>query len=74
MDLVWNLGQTVQSTKAITSTEKKKARVNLPSQMAVSTRESSDKMRYAVWEDTTGQMVSNMRGNGVIIKCMAREL
>jgi hypothetical protein len=42
--------------------------------MAVSIKESSDKMRYAVWEDTIGQMVSSMKVSGVITKCMEREL
>lgn len=42
--------------------------------MAVSIKESSDKMRYAVWEDTIGQMVNNMKVNGVITKCMVKEL
>jgi hypothetical protein len=52
--------------------EKKKGKVNLPLRMAVSIRESSDKMRYVVWEDITGQMESNMKDNGVTIKCMGR--
>ena len=68
----WNLGLTVPNMRAIILTEKKKAKVNLLSLMAVSTKGSSDKMKYAAWEDIIGQMVSNMKVNGVTIKCMGR--
>ena len=62
----------VQNMKAIILTEKKKAKVNLLSLMVVSTKGSSDKMKYVAWEDIIGQMVSNMKVNGVTIKCMVR--
>ena len=42
--------------------------------MEVIMRENSNKMKYVDMEIITGQMVNNMKENGVIIKCMAREL
>lgn len=40
--------------------------------MEAFTKESSSRMKYADMESTIGQMVNNMMGNGVIIKCMER--
>ena len=42
--------------------------------MAVSIKESSDKMKYVGWEDIIGQMESNMKVNGAITKCTEKEL
>ena len=74
MGLVWSLGQTVLNTKVIILTVKKKERENLRLQMAVITKESLNKMKYADTENTIGPMVSNTMVNGVTIKCMEKEL
>ena len=41
--------------------------------MVATMKENSNKMKYVDTESTTGQMVSNMMDNGVIIKCTEKE-
>lgn len=53
---------------------RKKERVNLLLLMEVTMKENSNKMKYVGMEIITGQMVNNMKENGVIIKCMEKEL
>ena len=73
MVMVRNPGPMVQSMKETTSTAKKKAREGLLSQMAVSTRESFNKMRSVDSESTPGLMAKCMKENGVTTKCMEKE-
>jgi hypothetical protein len=42
--------------------------------MEVTMRVNSNKMKYVDMETITGQTVNNMKVNGVIIKCMEKEL
>lgn len=71
--LGWNLGLMVQSTKVITPTAKKKAKVNLLSLMVATMKENLDKTKYADMVNTIGQTESNMMESGVITKCTATE-
>ena len=54
--------------------ERKKGRVSLLLLMEVTMRENLSKMKYVGMEIITGQMVNNMKENGVIIKCTVKEL
>jgi len=65
----WSPGLMVLSTKEIISMERKRVKENLHLLMEVITKENLNRMRYVDTESTTGQMVSNMMDNGVIIKC-----
>ena len=65
----WSPGLMVLSTKEIISMERKRVKENLHLLMEVITKENLNRMRYVGMESTTGQMVSNMMDNGVIIKC-----
>lgn len=69
----WNPGQMVQNMKETTLMERKKARVSLLLLTAATMKVSSNRMKYAAMESTTGQTVSNTTDNGVIIKCMEKE-
>ena len=69
----WSPGLMVLSTKEIISMERKRVKENLHLLMEVITKENLNRMRYVDTESTTGQMVSNMTDNGVIIKCMEKE-
>lgn len=72
MDLVWRVGQMVQNMRVIILMERKKAKESLPLLMEATMKVSSNKMKYAVLENTTGLMVSNTMDNGVITKCMEK--
>ena len=74
MVLEWSHGQMVPSMKVIMSMEKKKAKASLLLLMEASMKESSSKMKYAGMENIRGQMASNMKASGAIIKCMVKEL
>lgn len=74
MDLEWNLGQMALSMKEIILMVKKKERVNLLLLMEAIMKVSSNKMKSAVMEITIGLTVNNMKVNGVITKCMVKEL
>lgn len=65
----WSPGLMVLSTKEIISMERKRVKENLHLLMEVITKVNLNKTRYVDTESTTGQMVSNMMDNGVIIKC-----
>lgn len=65
----WNLGLMVLNMRETISMERKREKENLHLLMEVITKENLNKTRYADTESTTGQMVSNMTDNGVIIKC-----
>lgn len=54
--------------------ERRKERVSLLLLMEVIMRENSNKMKYVGMEIITGLTVNNMKENGVIIKCMVKEL
>jgi len=69
----WSPGLMVLSTKEIISMERKRVKENLHLLMEVITKENLNRMRYVGTESTTGQMVSNMMDNGVIIKCTEKE-
>ena len=42
--------------------------------MEVITKASSSRMKFVDMESITGQMENNMKENGAIIKCTAKEL
>lgn len=65
----WNPGLMVLNMRETISMERKREKENLHLLMEVITKENLNKTRYADTESTTGQMVSNMTDNGVIIKC-----
>lgn len=69
----WNLGLMVPNTKVSILTVKRKDKASLLSQMAATTKENLSKTRYAVTENISGLMESNMKVNGAKIKCMAKE-
>ena len=73
MDLEWNPGQMVRSTKVTTSEARKKAKVSSLLLMEAITRGSSGKMKYAGMESTIGLMESTMTGNGAKTKCTDKE-
>jgi hypothetical protein len=68
----WSPGLMVLSTKEIISMERKRVKENLHLLMEVITKVNLNKTRYVDTESTTGQMVSNMMDNGVIIKCTGK--
>ena len=65
----WNPGLMVLNMRETISMERKREKENLHLLMEVITKENLNKTRYVDTESTTGQMVSNMTDNGVIIKC-----
>ena len=67
-----NLGPTDRIMKEITPTDKKMDRANWLSVMAAITKVISDKMRFLVWENTTGQKVRNTRDIGATTKCTGK--
>jgi len=68
----WNPGLMALNMRETISMEKRREKESLHLLTEVITKENLNKTRYADTESTTGQMVSNMTDNGVIIKCMEK--
>lgn len=69
----WSHGLMVLNMKVTISMARKRVKESLHLLMEAIMKASLNKMKYVDMESTTGQMVSNMMDNGVIIKCTEKE-